>query len=93
MRLSRGKTFSKQALGSPSLLFNSYRGILSHDVKRHGTEGDQSPPHSADAKNERSFTAPSPYAFMAWLGEIFDFITFSRPTTGPTVVHWKHVMS
>jgi len=37
--------------GSPSLLFNGYRGTISPGVKRPWRQADHSPPSSADVKN------------------------------------------
>jgi hypothetical protein len=45
--------------GPPSLLFNGYRGSLS-GVKRPGREVNDSPPCSAEIKNEWSYTSIPP---------------------------------
>jgi hypothetical protein len=51
--------------GPPSHLSNSYRGLLSPEMKRQGREADHSPPSSGEVKNAWSCASPPPYVFMA----------------------------
>jgi hypothetical protein len=51
--------------GSPSRLYNGYRGLFSPEVKRPWCEADHSSPTSAEAKNIWIYTSIPPYAFMA----------------------------
>jgi hypothetical protein len=51
--------------GPPSPIFSENRGSF-QGLSQSGHEFNYSPPSSAEAKNEWSYTTASPYAFMAW---------------------------
>jgi hypothetical protein len=67
----RGKIFSSPGRpdrfwGSPSLLSNGYRGVISREVKVPGREAAaQLPPSIAEVKITWIYTATPPYVFMA----------------------------
>jgi hypothetical protein len=59
-------TVTRTALGPTQPLSIGYHGLFTWGVKRLGRETDHSPPSSAEAKNEWSYTSTPQYAFMVW---------------------------
>jgi len=59
-------TASRPALGITLPLIQWVPGALSPGIKLPMREANHSPPSSAKAKNEWSYTFTPPYIFMAW---------------------------
>jgi len=53
-------------------------GTLGPELKRPGREAEFNLPSSAEVKNEWSFTLPSPFTFMAFIGTTFIFFFISH---------------
>ena len=61
---------AKTDLGSTQFPIQWARVVHSPGVKQPGRDVNYSPPSSADVKNDRNYASSSPFALMAWTGDV-----------------------